>query len=154
PPHARELFLDSVACTSTTHCVAVGAYKRFSYHTLVEVWDGSAWTIQPSADPPKRQGFLLSVTCSTKRACIAVGSRGTANPGGTLKGAWDGTPWRIQPSATPDSHQGVELLGVACTSPTACLAVGIYVGGAGFDFQALAETWNGVAWSLTTPPIP
>src|SRR5207302_2012805 len=46
--------LASVTCTSTSDCWAVGGavtLSRDSVHTLIEHWDGSAWTIVTSPDP-------------------------------------------------------------------------------------------------------
>ena len=44
-----------VACTSVSHCVAVGIRynlrRRFSNHTLIEVWDGRTWHVQTSVNP-------------------------------------------------------------------------------------------------------
>jgi len=44
-----------VACTSVSHCVAVGfrynATRRFSNHTLIEAWNGVSWSIQTSVNP-------------------------------------------------------------------------------------------------------
>jgi hypothetical protein len=41
--------MSSVSCSSSTHCVAVGGTSHGK--TLVEVWDGSDWTLQPSPSP-------------------------------------------------------------------------------------------------------
>jgi hypothetical protein len=47
--------LQHVSCTSAVHCVAVGfrynARRRFSNHTLIEVWNGAIWRIQTSVNP-------------------------------------------------------------------------------------------------------
>jgi hypothetical protein len=49
PAVATFATLDSVSCTSASHCVAVGgdsATALGSVHTLVEVWNGTTWTHQ------------------------------------------------------------------------------------------------------------
>ena len=47
--------LQHVACVSVSHCVAVGfrynAQRRFSNHTLIEVWNGASWRVQNSVNP-------------------------------------------------------------------------------------------------------
>jgi hypothetical protein len=47
--------LQHVACTSSSHCVAVGfgynARRRFSDHTLIQVWNGGSWRVQQSVNP-------------------------------------------------------------------------------------------------------
>jgi hypothetical protein len=44
-----------VSCISVSHCVAVGfrynAKRRFSNHTLIEVWNGGSWQVQTSVNP-------------------------------------------------------------------------------------------------------
>lgn len=58
--------LQSVACTSSMTCVAVGGYKLSSGYgaPLVEVWDGHRWSIQRA---PIRLGALIRV-CLMSRA--------------------------------------------------------------------------------------
>lgn len=49
PAVATFATLDSVSCTSASHCVAVGADAATatgSVHALVEVWNGTTWTQQ------------------------------------------------------------------------------------------------------------
>ena len=46
------------------------------------------------------------------------------------------------------------LLGVSCTSPTACTAVGYNQKPGSFTEHRLAEAWNGTSWSLEHPPAP
>jgi hypothetical protein len=44
-------FLDSVSCTSASHCIAVGFSTSVSSDTtynLAEVWDGSSWALLPT----------------------------------------------------------------------------------------------------------
>jgi hypothetical protein len=44
-----------VACTSVSHCVAVGfrydPRRQLSNHTLIEVWNGGSWHVQTSVNP-------------------------------------------------------------------------------------------------------
>jgi hypothetical protein len=45
--------LNAVSCTGGRHCVAVGTFYDAAEagFTLVEVWDGTAWTVQTSPNP-------------------------------------------------------------------------------------------------------
>ena len=131
--------LDGVSCTSDTACTAVGESINFQTNAntaLVERWDGTSWTAEPTPTPGGRR--LHGVSCSSATACTAVG--GSAD-GSTLAEVWDGSTWTVQP--TP----GTGLLqGVSCTSTTACTAVGY--SGAG----TLAERWDGSAWTIQPTP--
>jgi hypothetical protein len=71
--------LTGVSCTSATSCTAVGWYQSSAipnfgeYLTLVEVWDGTGWTIEPSPNSSGGGGFLNGVSCGASQACTAVG---------------------------------------------------------------------------------
>jgi hypothetical protein len=59
-----------VSCAIATACSAVGQ----SGGTLAEAWNGTTWTIQPTANPPAATSSRLnSVSCATSSACTAVG---------------------------------------------------------------------------------
>jgi hypothetical protein len=155
--------LIGVACTSATGCLAVGfstpnhpnVVNHPSPATLAERWDGSTWSIQPTANPPgAAPSNLNAASCVSRSACIAVGntsnSRGTSLP---LAQRWNGHSWSIQP--TPSPADGGNLLGVSCPSRSSCLAVG----GHGNPFNevppgTLAERWNGSRWRIQATPNP
>ncbi len=71
--------LSSVSCTSATSCTAVGSYQSGDvtnfgvFQTLVEVWDGTAWTIASSPNPSTAKDTLQGVSCATSQLCTAVG---------------------------------------------------------------------------------
>jgi len=80
---------------------------------------------------------------------MATGGRfdRSANAAGTLAERWNGSKWRIVP--TPKSaRQGSNLGGVACTSSSACTAVG------SSGVTTLAERWNGTSWHVQATPNP
>jgi hypothetical protein len=73
--------LSGVSCWSLTNCAAVGfarARKKppHSYpQTLVETWNGNAWTIVPSPDPSETGDNLSGVSCSgSPTYCYAAGN--------------------------------------------------------------------------------
>jgi hypothetical protein len=70
--------LNSVFCTSATACTAVGDYQITGSpgRTLIESWDGAAWTIVPSPNTggTHRNNGLSSVSCPTVVTCTAVGN--------------------------------------------------------------------------------
>jgi hypothetical protein len=96
-PSFSNALLGGVTCTSTTACIAVGVSTN-QYHdddfrftrTLVEQWDGSTWSIDPSASPPIAgypyspiYASLVDVSCAGG-SCIAVGSDANAMSSFTL----------------------------------------------------------------------
>jgi hypothetical protein len=74
--------------------------------------------------PPKPKGAnfseLNSVSCRSA-VCEAIGDTGL----GTLAERWNGAKWSLQPTPNPGAAaDNDQLTGIACTSPTACIAVG------------------------------
>jgi hypothetical protein len=67
--------LYGVSCTSNTACTAVGysnTANSASTEPLIEVWNGTDWTIQ---NGPNIVGALLNgVSCTTATLCTAVGT--------------------------------------------------------------------------------
>jgi hypothetical protein len=146
--------LFGVSCTSADACTAVGAYVGSSGDepTLVEAWNGTSWSIQPSPSPSSAIGGVLEgVSCTSTDACTAVGAY-FENSGAeaTLVEAWNGTSWSIQPSPSPPIDSILD--GVSCTAADACTAVGDYENRSGV--RTLAEAWNGTSWSIHKTPNP
>lgn len=68
--------LSGVTCTSASECWAVGFYVpnvNFSA-TLIEQWNGTAWSIATSPNPGFEYNYLNGVTCNLANNCWAVGS--------------------------------------------------------------------------------
>ncbi len=119
--------LDGVSCTSESNCVAVGHYlnEDGTPSTLVESWNGSAWTIVPSPDVASQDNdsnALVGVSCIGATSCVAVGTTANENGDQTLAETWDGAAWTIPTSPNP----GVEnyLTSVSCVTSSDCVAVG------------------------------
>src|SRR5215472_5651482 len=155
--------LTGVSCPSRSSCLAVGGhanpFTEIPPGTLAERWNGTAWRIQPTPNPPGGGWFLTSVSCTSPSACTAVGGR-LALPGkptGTLAERWDGHTWSIQPTPNAPGH-GIKLLNsVACTSRSSCMAVGNEFSPAtGEGLGTLAERWDGRTWRIvpTFKPAP
>jgi hypothetical protein len=143
PTGAGATVLNDVSCKSTQECVAVGTMtKKGHMRALVERWDDGAW--RPES-VPTRSGYatsaLYGVSCLSKGACLAVGERddrsGDQFP---LLERWNGSRWIVGQAV--DGVNGLALLiGVSCTSSTACTAVGVDAG-----TEGLAVRWNGKRW--------
>lgn len=150
---AKRSTFNAVGCASAASCVAAG-YTLDSAGvelTLAEAWNGTSWAIQPSPNPTgARNSLLASVACPLPTACITVGNYvSSSDVKMTLAEARRGTSWAVQPTPNPAGATGSVLRGLACTSATACTAVGSYVS-AGVT-RTLAERWNGTIWSIQTP---
>ena len=117
----------AVGCNSSTIGCSGGP-------PLVELWDGTSWTVGPTPDGTSLQG----VSCTSATTCTAVGVNGT----GTYATAWDGTNWTDQTTPNPSGSIEAALNAVVCLSVTACEAVGNYEPSAGFEYT-LAEVFAG-----------
>ena len=155
PSGASASYLNGVSCSSASACTAVGHdVSNAGMVTLVERWNGSAWTIQSSPNPSGATASDLNeVSCASASACIAVGyslnSTGTFQP---LAEGWNGTAWSVLSVPAPSGATSDYLEGVSCASASACTATGVAtISGAS---TALAEAWNGSAWSVQSVPAP
>ena len=148
--------LAAVSCPSRRNCTAVGQYwDGAAYHTLAEHWDGTAWVIQPTPDPPSATvTFLNAVACPVKTMCEAAGyHQNNAGHYATLAERWDGATWAIQPTPDPAGVTIGMLDGIACPAPSTCTAVGLSADGSISGFT-LAEHWDGTTWAIQPTPNP
>jgi hypothetical protein len=148
--------LSGVSCTAADACTAVGSFSSSTKNAaLVEVWDGSSWQVQATPGPGGAEGNSLSgVSCTQGGDCTAVGVYASSS-GKTVTLAEErvGSTWMVQ--ATPDRHDANRsyLLGVSCTAPGACTAVGYDITNSGI-VTPLAETWDASSWTIQTVPTP
>ena len=148
--------LYGVTCLTASDCVAVGDAVPASGRgaTLVERWDGTTWSIEPTPPPPGAGDALNHVACTSAMACVAVGYRFAADGAQvTLVESWDGHTWSVVLSPSPGTWRS-NLQSVVCTGPAACLAVGWYympVGDPGTP-RTLVESWDGHSWSVVPSP--
>ena len=118
--------LFDVTCASASDCWAVGSSRPYTdivYQTLIEHWNGTAWTI--IASPHTGYERLLGVTCASASDCWAVGYYYNDTVGQPLIEHWNGTAWTIIGSPH-NSPAGQSLVGVTCASASDCWAVGYY----------------------------
>jgi hypothetical protein len=123
--------LASVTCTSESQCWAVGNYALNNTYlqTLIERWNGTAWTIVSSPNTSATEYNLLSVvTCVSASQCWAVGysyhyDASLNEIDQTLIEQWNGSAWSIVTSPNrPTRANG--FYGAACVSASQCFAVG------------------------------
>jgi hypothetical protein len=152
-PPASLATLTSLSCPAATSCFAAGdAFAHGNDRSLVEHWDGSAWSVTPTPGL-NVVGGLDAVSCVSVRFCNAVGTRfvGGTGPAHTLVVLWDGSSWSQIPSPTPGQEAG--LNGVSCASTSNCVAVGESTVASGSE-HTLIEAWNGTRWSVIASPSP
>jgi hypothetical protein len=156
PPNANvapDVNLVEVSCTSSTACTAAGFYNAFAAGgsgTLVERWDGTTWSIQPTPNPA--DAALRGVSCASPTACTAVGDyQDPAGGQATLAVGLNQTGWSIETTPNPAGPVRSQLTGVSCASTTGCVAVG--TGGGLYPGEgSLVERWNRGKWSVLPAP--
>jgi hypothetical protein len=123
-------FLDSVSCTASNACTAVGSglTSGGTYVPLAARWNGTGWSIQevPLAVGTKNSKFT-SVSCASTLVCVGTGwyenAEGLTR---TLTERWNGISWGVQSSPNPAGGTANILYGVSCISPAICESVGSY----------------------------
>ncbi len=90
PTGSTSSSLNSVNCQSTTECTAVGSSEDAAgdASTLGETWNGTIWSITPTANPSGAVSAQLSSVSCTASGCMAVGSA-TESSGNTTTLAED-----------------------------------------------------------------
>lgn len=124
--------LNSIVAISSTDVYAVGDYfvsNSCAFGTLVEHWDGSTWSIIPTAAPC--EAGASGVSASSASDVWVVGSVGNMQATAFTE-HFNGHAWRIVPSpASPTINAVVDL------SPTNAWAVGGDI-----------SHWNGTSWKV------
>jgi hypothetical protein len=164
PTGSAQSDLRGASCPTGRSCIAVGASgTQFGalITTLAERWNGTAWSLMNTPNPPDQADTeLQSVSCTSPSACTAVGfvadnNLMTASP---VAERWNGTSWSLQSVLVPETNLGAAawLYGVSCSTGHNCVAVGYYnpqPGQAGF-LVPFSERWNGSSWSVLRVPVP
>ena len=121
--------------------------------TLIDHWNGTAWTQVPSPSPGITNN-LSGVAALSATDAWAVGSYSTSGDDQhTLVEHWDGTAWTQVP--TPSPNRVAELSGVAATSATNVWATGYYLQTfRPFARLTLVYHWDGTAWHRVPSPNP
>jgi hypothetical protein len=162
PASAR---LNSVYCTTSTNCWAVGIKESAKSAQLNQIarWDGKKWTAVSAPSPGGTKmndvSQLFAVRCTSAANCWAVGRYQDAAFALTQALHWNGRKWALVPTPSPGgTAEGdfADLFDVACTSASSCWAAGDY-GNVGLNSGTthnLAIHWNGKKWSKVTTPNP
>ena len=138
--------IDSVSCSSTGNCSAVGTYTDASgvgqgllLTETAGTWEpGVEVTLPANAQSPNPYPTLTSISCASPGNCSAVGTYydNSENRQGLLLTETAGN-WSVGVEATlpPDAAgvQSVSLASVSCASAGNCSAVGAYSTGPATD---------------------
>jgi hypothetical protein len=133
---------------------AVGMRLNAQYQdrALIEVWNGSRWTIADSPQPGSVRDMLFAASAVSPSDVWAVGDREGGNGRfGTLAEHWNGHRWSVIPTPDPGST-GNHLYAVDAVARDNVWAVGQRLGTQAPD-QALVEHWNGRRWSVVSTPV-
>lgn len=121
--------LQSVTCASSSECWAAGYWYPLgsggeeSPKTLIQRWNGSAWSLVSSPNP-SASSSLSSVACASASECWAVGRYHDGISNQTLIQKWDGSSWANFPSPNVTGKQLSQLSAVTCAGDSGCWAVG------------------------------
>jgi len=160
PSGAEIAELLGVSCPTSTSCTAVGISEAFEgtrspgAKTLVERWDGTAWSVSPSPTPAAPFASLGAVSCASATSCDAVGmdSASLVATSKAFAEHWDGTAWKIVTVATPKGAKTTLLSSVSCRSANSCDAVGLATNASGT--KTLVEHWTGARWQIVSSANP
>lgn len=150
--------LNSVVALASNDVYAVGYQPATNgaVLTLIEHWDGTAWTVMPSPNPTTGN-VLSAVSANSPTDIWAVGTRTDIATTSiqTLVQHFDGTSWKIVPSPNPLPklflNQNV-LASVQAVSATDVTAVGFLNDAVNQRELTLIEHWDGSKWSVVTSP--
>jgi hypothetical protein len=111
PAHGYDSTLQSLAVVSASDIWAVGGTDVTN--TLVEHWDGTAWSIvaSPNSGAQNAQSFLTGAAAVGHNDVWAVGSASRFGSPLTLTEHWDGTAWTIAPSPSPGASSLAAVAG-------------------------------------------
>jgi hypothetical protein len=149
---------NGVAALAADNVYAVGytPAKNGAVLTLVEHWDGSAWSVVPTPNANHTGDVLNSITANSATDIWAVGDQVAPNtPVKTLALHFDGINWTIV--STPNVAQGGDLdqnvlTGVQAISAGDVTASGFVVNSRSLNTLTLIEHWDGNSWSIVPSP--
>lgn len=146
-PGSRADALVAVDAAAANDVWAVGYSQDASglRSTLIEHWDGSAWSVVGSPNVPGQGSGLADVRVVSANDVWAVGF--TSSPLGyrTLAVHWDGTAWSIAPTPNAGAGNNV-LLGLSGSVATNVWAVGYAISGS--LYLSLTMHWDGTSWVI------
>jgi hypothetical protein len=155
--------LGDIVCPAASTCVVGGSYltSAGTYEPVILTGYGSSWTpVQaplPAGAKPADGVSLDMNACPAATTCIATGSYtdSAGNQQAMLLTGY-GTSWKaikvpLPPGASPDPYTTID--GLACATPSTCVAAGVYNGTSGNQLGLLL-TGSGTTWKAIKAPVP
>jgi hypothetical protein len=165
PTNAQQLNPISLACSSSSSCVAGASYVDTSYNGQVMLLTDSsgsgtaisAPTPSGAATHPFFTNSLDSVACASSTSCIGVGTYedSSGNAWALIETDTSGS-WSAAKAAVPSgaaTNPSAALAALTCPSATSCLAVGTY-NNSSSDTESQVLTDTSGSWAAATLPIP
>jgi alpha-tubulin suppressor-like RCC1 family protein len=153
PGGAGQASLSAVDDLSPSDAWAVGTTETTSgtdQRTLIEHWDGTAWSVVPSPNPATGTGAFDELTAIGGTGPNDLWAVGSFSPGtnfiALLFEHWNGTKWTFVPPPTETGFQFGDA--VTAVAPDDVWAVGDTGGQA-----TVSAHWNGTAWSDVPTPF-
>jgi plastocyanin len=154
-PRTGGAYLRGVGGSSGTDVWAVGYQTTRSgdQATLIEHYDGAAWTIVPSPNPASSASYLSVVVAVAPNDVWAAGHYLGSSNYRTLVEHWDGNSWTIVP--TPNVGDGPNALnGIAAVGPGNIWAAGYQSMASGSPTSTLILHFDGTTWNVVPSPNP
>ena len=150
---SQQNILQAVSMPGPGKAWAVGDFidGNFVQQTLIQHFDGTAWSVVPSPSPGAEQNILYGVAAITDTDVWAVGGSEDANSlWHTLTMHWNGSTWTVV-NAVDAGTNGNQFYAVKALATNNVYAVGQQAGAA-FPNEALVEHWDGKSWSVVSSP--
>ncbi len=170
PSEDGSAVLQSVSCTSSDFCLAVGSVEPATSGpsgVIADVWNGSSWVAGTTT--PELRGVrdlsssVSTLVCTSQARCLATWSStwaitrfGGPTPVDAEFSAasqlWNGSSWKPvpMPNPRPASGQSNILFDESCVTSQACVAVGTTTDG--INRRSLIESWDGSRWTIDPFP--
>jgi len=148
--------LNGIVALAPDNIYAVG-YKpatNGAVQTLIEHWDGTAWTVVPSPNANTTGNVLLGITATSPTDIWAVGDQ--VAPGievRTLALHFNGGAWSVVPTPNPVGGSSLDqnvLTSVVAAGPNDVTAVGFTL--ANLTELTMAQHWDGTRWRVVPTP--
>ena len=158
-PGTSSNTLAAAACPSASECWAVGQQTATDEdaQTLIEEWDGTAWSAVSSDDINATGGVLQpnsldAVSCDSTTDCWAVGRYTVGTNDLPLGEHWNGSSWTASalPQFSGDPAGDYLLEGISCADASDCWAVGYFEVADSNSYGTLMEQWVSGTWTILT----
>jgi hypothetical protein len=146
---AGQNYFENVFATATSDVWAVGySMTGSTLSTLVEHWNGTAWSISPSPNPVIGDNVLLNVGANSATDAWAVGYTSVGGLLQTLIERWNGSAWSMVSSPNISSGDN-RLFGLVTVSATNAWATGYgRLNNTTAAWSTLVEHWDGSTWTV------